>query len=277
MGILNIDEHVEEHRLMAIRYPDKAVIPGQSVISQSGIPFLIMPGDGGANGCSFSGSAGAFTLSAAIVANIGTALAGCYAYFSANFGGSTLPAGWYWTEFSSDTAGIVYANTYTSGDAKRPVALTPISVALTGYVTASTSEISGPSGFALNREALGKNGILKTLLRCQGSTGGNKTYRMRAGNSSTTQILVTGSAASPNIDGLHCMNCVDSHTVKYIGRINASGYSGVGVGAATAVASSIVTTMDTSVDNTLYLTMQGSTNLSAPILLGFEITATYGQ
>jgi hypothetical protein len=68
------------------------------VIAQSNIPFLIMPGDGGANGCSFSGTAGAFTLSAAILANIYVALTGCYAYFSANFGGSTLPDGWYWTK-----------------------------------------------------------------------------------------------------------------------------------------------------------------------------------
>jgi hypothetical protein len=34
MGMLNIDEHVEEHRLMAIRYPDKAVITGKSVIAK---------------------------------------------------------------------------------------------------------------------------------------------------------------------------------------------------------------------------------------------------
>jgi len=31
MGILNIDEHVEEHRLMAIRYPDKAVITDKRI------------------------------------------------------------------------------------------------------------------------------------------------------------------------------------------------------------------------------------------------------
>ncbi len=30
MGMLNIDEHVEEHRLMAIRYPDKTVVQAQS-------------------------------------------------------------------------------------------------------------------------------------------------------------------------------------------------------------------------------------------------------
>ena len=33
MGILNIDEHVEEHRLLEIRYPEKAVMIGTATAS----------------------------------------------------------------------------------------------------------------------------------------------------------------------------------------------------------------------------------------------------
>jgi hypothetical protein len=50
MGMLNIDEHVEERRLMAIRCPNKAVIPWQSVIANATIPFLTMTGDGAVRG-----------------------------------------------------------------------------------------------------------------------------------------------------------------------------------------------------------------------------------
>jgi hypothetical protein len=277
MGILNIDEHVEEHRLMAIRYPDKAVIPGQSVIAQSNIPFLIMPGDGGANGCSFSGTAGAFTLSAAILANIYVALTGCYAYFSANFGGSTLPDGWYWTEFSSDTAGIVYANTYQNGIPSRITTKTPIPVDLSGRITATTSEVSAISGLLLPAGALGKNGVLSVLLRQIASINGNKTYRVRAEDASTTQLVLTGTAASPAIDTLHAVVCRGSHTIKNIGRVNSTASSGIGTGGTNTSAASVVDTCDTSTDTRLSITLQQSTNTAGIVLLASQITATYGE
>jgi hypothetical protein len=273
MGILNIDEHVEEHRLMAIRYPDKAVIPGQSVIAQSNIPFLIMPGDGGANGCSFSGTAGAFTLSAAILANIGTSLARCFAYFSANFGGSTLPAGWYWTEFSSDTAGIVYANTYTSGTPRRPATKTPISVNLTGRITATTNEVVGPTGFTLSSLALGKNGFLDFTLSCAGSTAGSKTFKVSIG---ATAVLTTGSQGSPVVESTHRMVCVDSTTEKLCGRSSLTTNSGFGV-AGTSYSSASKVSIDTGLDTTLSIAMQQSTNLAAPVLLNACVQSTYGE
>lgn len=278
MGILNIDEHVEEHRLMAIRYPDKAVIPGQSVIAQSNIPFLIMPGDGGANGCSFSGTAGAFTLSAAILANIYVALTGCYAYFSGNFGGSTLPAGWYWTEFSSDTAGIVYADTYTSGTPRRPATKTPISVNLTGRITATTNEVTGPAGFSVAGTALGINGCVDSWMRYAGSTGGNKSFRTRAdAPSQASAVLVAiGAAASPISESLNKCQNASSNSEKILGRTLTTGATGVGNAGSSFVTSNIVS-FDTSVPWGLSVTLQGSTNTAAPVLLTYTATATYGE
>ena len=124
-------------------------------IARINIPFLIMPGDGAANGCQFTGSGGAFTLSAAINANIYYSLDGCFVYFSAGFGGSSLPAGWYWTEFSSDTAGTVYAETYQGGVVKRPNSKTAITPSLSGWVTGTTNEIVGPQGIELPASCLG--------------------------------------------------------------------------------------------------------------------------
>lgn len=248
-----------------------------NIIAQSSVPFVIMPGDGGANGCSFSGAAGAFTLSAAIISNAGTVLAGCYAYFSANFGGSTLPAGWYWTEFSSDTAGTVYANTYTSGTPRRPPTNTPITVNLTGRITATTNEVTGPNAFLLPANSLGKNGTLEVYLRNIGSTAGTKTYRLRGMDASTTQLVVGGASASPVAESLSYVTCANSHTTKFTGRLASSGNPGVGEGTSTLVFGYVVTTFDTAVDQRLSFTLQQSTNVATPILASAIVKSQYGD
>jgi hypothetical protein len=248
-------------------------LPETQVIAQPNIPFLIMPGDGGANGCSFSGAAGAFTLSAAIIANIGTTLAGCYAYFSANFGGSTLPAGWYWTEFSSDTAGIVYSNTYTGGAPIRPTTKTPIGVDLTGRITATTNEVVGPTGFTLPSASLGKNGALDFIFSCAGSTAGTKIYRAAIGS---TVVVSTGSTGSPVVDSIHRVACVDSTTEKMCGRTSATANTSISQPGGTYSTTSKVS-VDTGVDTSLYISLQQNTNLATPVLLNFCAKATYGE
>jgi len=249
----------------------------QICIANSNVPLLIMPGDGGANGCTFTGTAGAFALSAAILATIGTALAECYAYFSANFGGSSRPAGWYFTKFSSDTAGIVYANSYASGKPTVPAVLTPFTENLTGRITASTSEIVALSGLMLPANALGKNGELSCFLRQAGSTTGNKTYRVRAEDASSSLLVTTGAAGSPVSDSLNYVSCADSHTRKHCGRSVASAIAGVGVQGTVYYAASTVDTCDTSINQRLAITMQGSSALSAPTLIAAKINATYGD
>jgi len=254
--------------------------PAQNVaraIATSNIPFLIMPGDGGSNGCTFTGTAGAFTLSAAIIAGIGTTLAGCYAYFSANFGGSTLPAGWYWTEFSSDTAGIVYSNTYISGAPKRPTTKTPISVNLTGRITASTSEIVGPNNFLLPANALGKNGAMQMLLRQAGSTTGTKSFRVRADDVSATTIAANGCSVSPIGDSNHVLFCMDSHTAKSTSRLSTSSNVSVAQFGAGYQATQYFDTLDTQQNIRLYISLQQSSNVSTPILLGANFTVTHGE
>lgn len=261
---------------MAIRYPDKAVISGQSVIAKSNIPFLIMPGDGAANGCQFTGTAGAFTLAATFNTGSGAMLAGCYAYLSASFGGSELPAGWYWTEFSSDTAGIVYAETYTSGTPRRPATKTPISVNLTGWATATTNEVAGPTGFVLPSNALGKNGWLEFLTAYIGSITGTRSYRLRTNNVADVPIMTVGSLTSgPVGNSLTLCQNVDSHTVKLSSRNSASGWSGVGQNNTTLASQN--KSFDTSVDVPLVVTLSNSSNLGAACLLGFTLKTTYGD
>lgn len=245
----------------------------QQLIAAIGIPFVIMPGDGAANGCQFTGTNGTFTLSAAIIANIGTSLAGCYAYFSANFGGSSLPAGWYWTEFSSDTAGIVYAETYTSGKVSRPTTKTAITPNLSGWVTGTTNEVVGPTGFVLPGGALGKNGKLSFNAKLAGSTTGNKTYRLKIAN---TTVVTTGTSTSPVGETLNNITCVDSHTDKNCGRSTNTASSGVGSYTTAYVSASFVQ-VDTSVDCVATISLQNSSNVGGIVLLSSDVVATYGE
>lgn len=240
-----------------------------------GIPFLIMPGDGAANGCQFTGTNGAFTLSAAILASIGTSLAGCYAYFSASFGGSSLPAGWYWTEFSSDTAGIVYAETYASGSGQpgRPATKTPITPNLSGWVTGSTSEIVGPSGFILTANALGNNGNLQVFLGQAGSTAASKIYRAKI---DTTNVVVTGTTTAPVTETLHTVTCTDSPTEKLCGRSTTTTLTGVALTAAHYLATNAVS-VNTAFSQLFSISLQQSANVAAPVLLRAYAIATYGE
>ncbi len=265
MGILNIDEHVEEHRLMAIRYPSKAVISGTNVIAQCNIPFFIMHGDGAANGCQFTGSAGAFTLSTAIVANSGSVLSGCYAYLSANFGGSSRPAGWYWCEFSNDTAGILYANQYTGGPVRRPSANVAFSENLTGWVTGPTTEITIANDILLPGTALGKNGRIRMSVSGLGTTTGTKSYRLR--DASTNLLALLSQTTSPSFAQESEIFCIDSDTVKRQGRIHGS--------SGTVVYAAQVTALSTASDQVLSISIQGSSNMSAAILDTFMISAIF--
>lgn len=246
------------------------------LIGNFGIPFLIMPGDGAASGCQFSGSAGAFTLSAAIISLSGSGLAGCYAYFSANFGGSALPAGFYWTKFSSDTAGIVYAETYTGGLVKRPLTETPIGTNLTGWNTGTTNEITIPTDFILAGGTLGLNGYLQIFTRQLGSTTGTKTYRLRTDDGSLSQLFNSTTAGTPIGDNINFVTNIDSHTEKYLGRF-AVPTATVSQFGATLISGYKVSTCDTSIQNKLSFTIQGSTNMAAPVLMGAGIVAFYGE
>ena len=143
-------------------------------IASVGVPFIIPPGDGAAVGLQFTGTAGAFTLSAAILTNAWNALKGCWMYLPANFGGSTCPAGWYWAVFSSDTAGIVYTDTYVSGKPVRPNSPVAFSINLTGWLTSTTSEITGPTGFTLSRRLDGPSGSLKSAFARTGNRANNR-------------------------------------------------------------------------------------------------------
>lgn len=159
---------------------------------QSGIPFWIPPGDGGANGLTFSGTRGVFSLSAAVLTNFWNFLAaGGYAYFPAGAGGS-LTAGWYFVKMTSDTAGEVFADTYTAGSIPViPVTPTAQPDLSSGRITQTTSEITAVST-VMPGGSMGKNGILRGLgtIRANNSAG-QKSLRFKIGAGALATIFGT--------------------------------------------------------------------------------------
>lgn len=246
--------------------------PYPQQIAAIGTPFVIPPGDGSTTGLQFTGSAGAFTLSAAILSNLWNALKGCWIYMPANFGGSAYPAGWYWAVFSSDTAGILYTNTYTSGTPTRPASPTAFPTNLTGWLTTTTSEITGPTGFVLPGGSLGKNGNLKARLRTAGNTTANKTFKVYLGNTNVT--YVGPATVTPDAENLVVTANQGSESLQVNSRQGA--LSGIGQAAATFAGTPEITAIDTSTDKTLSLSLQISTTAACAVLLNFDITCTYG-
>ena len=244
---------------------------GPCSIAVIGTPFAILPGDGAAVGMFFTGTAGAFTLSAAILTNLWNALKGCWCYLPANFGGKTYPAGWYWAVFSSDTAGILYNNTYSSGVPARPATLTPFADNLTGWLTTTTAEITGPTGFVLPGGSMGKNGILTNHYRVSGNSVSSHTVRGYVG--STAAILIGATSSNPHNEGIVSVANQGSEVLQ-IGSRRADP-TGVGVsgGSANALESSAV---DTTVDQTLSMSLQITSTSAAVVLLFSRFSLTYG-
>lgn len=242
-------------------------------IASIGVPFVLPPGDGAANGLQFTGSAGAFTLSAAILNNAWNVLKGCWMYMPASFGGSTYPAGWYWAVFSSDTAGILYTETYVSGRPARPATQTPFSTNLSGWLTTTTAEVTGPTGFLVPGGAMGNSGILKTHLRGLGNTTANKIFRLYLG---ATLVTYVGSVTtSPDFEFL--LSSANQGVPNLQINSRQAGSTGVGVVGGTFSVGTESSSADTSIDQILSLSLQISTTAACAILIHADVTVTHGD
>ncbi|MBK8113504.1 MAG: hypothetical protein IPK44_02675 [Candidatus Accumulibacter sp.] len=240
-------------------------------IASVGVPFIIPPGDGAAVGLQFTGTAGAFTLSAAILTNVWNALKGCWMYLPASFGGSTCPAGWYWAVFSSDTAGVVYTDTYVSGKPARPSSPVAFSINLTGRLTTTTAEVTGPTGFVLPGNSLGPNGCLKSHFRSSGNLTGTKTFKGYLGSSVFSSIAPTVNPTTEIITSFCNQGVANAQLVS---GINSN--TGVGVNSNVFTTSSYAV-IDTTTDKNISYTLQLSVNTACAMLLHADVTVTYGE
>lgn len=171
-----------------------AATPVPQVLFQSGIPFWLPPGDGAANGLSFTGVRGTFTLSAEAPLTGASAYltSGCYVYLPAGSGG-LVNGEWYWCVMSSATAGEVYAETYTQGSGKpryisSPTALPNLTA---GYITQVLSEITVVT-FTLPANSMGPNGEVVAKLRYVTTNSTNiKRVRLKVGSGNPAWVLLS--------------------------------------------------------------------------------------
>ena len=242
-------------------------------VASIGVPFVLPPGDGAANGLQFTGSAGAFTLSAAILNNAWNVLKGCWMYMPASFGGSTYPAGWYWAVFSSDTAGILYTETYVSGRPARPATQTPFSTNLSGWLTTTTAEVTGPTGFLVLAGPWATAAYSKPTCAVSATQRPTRFFGCISGQpwspmsdlSPFPQIsrswLSSANQGVPNL------------------QINSrrAGSTGVGAAGATFSVGTESSSADTSVDQIYSISLQISTTSACAILMHADATVTYGE
>ena len=249
---------------------DAPSYPYPQQIAAIGTPFAILPGDGSTTGLQFTGSAGAFTLSAAILTNAWNALKGCWCYMPSGFGRTAYPAGWYWAVFSSDTAGILYNNVYTSGVPARHASPTAFVENLSGWLTQTTSEVTGPTGLTYRGGSMGKSGSVKTHWRIIGNTTNTKTYKEYLGLTIVATMGVTTSPVSEILTSV--FNQGDSQ--KQV-TSQANAMPGVGTASSSFTISS-ATAIDTDSDQAVSISMQLGANTACAVLLHADVSVTYG-
>lgn len=245
------------------------------VLYQSGIPFWIPPGDSGANGLSFTGTRGVFTLSAeAPMASAFNVLAsGCYIYLPAGAGG-LVTGGWYWCVLLDGTNGEVFANTYSgTGKPDFVASPTPFSSLSAGRITQATSEVFGPS-FIMPGGSMGPNGIAAFSIKfLTSSTAGTKTIKCRAGSSS---FFNTGFTTTYNDQLVRVTRCNMGVQNRQIGNRTGSATSAWDSGSSATTYSGDTSTLDTSVDQTVVFTGQIAVNTDSMIIIPMQFTVQYG-
>lgn len=181
-----------------------------------GVPFILFAGDGGSNGLIFNGAAsGAFTLSAAVMANFIPPK--FYAYLPADQAYSGSAAGWYYGTMSTVTAGVLYANMYdptTGVPPTVPTSLTTLPVTKLTRLTQTTSEITA---LQVQVSPIGDAGLITETIKAVGTaTAGTKTFQCRIGSASVYSFGWT--ASSVVIEGLFSVQNSGSETEQIVTR-----------------------------------------------------------
>lgn len=175
------------------QYPGNLNLPEYGVSTQPGamnpiklfqcnLPMVMAP-------TGTMGNNGAITLGTALPT--GFLNGPCYLYLPAGAIVTASAAGWYYTVMSSTTAGVVYNNTYSSGQPGIPgsAALVPFVTTGPGAYTGATTAQNALS-FTLPGNLMGPNGVLEVygILGFNASTN-NKTVTVKVGSSTIFTIV----------------------------------------------------------------------------------------
>ena len=250
-------------------------IAAEGVLYQSGIPFWVPPGDGGSNGLSFTGTRGVFTLSAEspMASAFNFLASGGYCYLPAGAGGLAT-GGLYWFVMTDGTNGEVFAETYSgTGEPAFVSSPTTLPNLSAGRITQALTEIYGPS-FTMPGGSMGPNGINSALIKwITSSTATWKTIRCRAGST----LFFATPTTNTNNNQLVCFSRINVGVQnRQAGNRTSSSVSAWDAGSSATAYSSDVTTLDTSVDQTVAFTMQISANTDSIILIPMRFDVQYG-
>jgi hypothetical protein len=166
------------------------LLPGGIAVTQSvlrlassGIPFVIAPTGSMANN-------GALTLGTTLPA----AYAFAYVYLPAGAIRAASAVGWYFCEMSTQTAGTVFNNTYTSGIALIPASPTAFVSTGPGAFTGVITQVTGPQ-ITIPANTIGPYGVLRhsAMWNVAGTTN-NKTITTQIGGTNVHNLVISASA-----------------------------------------------------------------------------------
>jgi len=99
-----------------------------------------------------------------------------YVYFPANALNATSPAGWYYTNWTAATLGVVYADTYTNGVPSIPANPQPLTTVIGAYTQVTGFDAVGPN-YTIPGGSLGPNGTVEWgRIINNNNSAGAKTY-----------------------------------------------------------------------------------------------------
>lgn len=256
---------------------DFATTSGPITLFQSGVPFWIPPGDGGATGFSFDGTRGLFTLSAEspMSGSLVSLAAGGLFYIPAGAGG--LTAGWYWGKTLTATTGEIFAETYTPGSGVPviPTTFTALPNCTAGRITQSVAEITATQ-FTMRGGSMGPNGDAVIKLRYLSSSSANtKRVLVRAAGSTWLQFGMTNTYNTLGIQAtLQNMGVENSQISprKYTTQI----VDAYDCGSSSSSYFGQVQNVDTSVDALIAFSAQLTVNTDSIILFPLSFRINYG-
>jgi hypothetical protein len=202
------------------------------ILSKSSIPFIHISS-------ASIGDNGALTGVTTLVV---TYSLGAYCYFPANSIAAGVAAGWYWTVFSSATAGTIYNSTYTSG--------TPAAGTLTAFVTTGpgaytgdTTERAGPT-ITIAANALGANGRFEAWYELAGTNNaGSKIARGRFSGASGS--IYAASEIASNVSFSGPWGFVNNNSTAAQKGVRSSSVAGIGASSVAVVTGAVDTTAAT--------------------------------
>lgn len=234
----------------------------------SGIPFIIFPGDGGANGLIFNGSgSGAFTLSAAVITNY--VPNNFYTYLPADSAYSGSIEGWYYGKMASTTTGTIYNNIYdptTETPPTVPTTLNTLPVTVLTRLSQTTAEITIVQK---TTSPMSLNGVIRGLVKVIApNTAGLKIFYVRVNN--TIMYQFTWASSSTVAEGEYTIQNTGSFTEQLVTR---SG-TWLGQGGFTSMSSNEVKTVDISSSLVIKYSILIAVNTEAIIFYPKLITIT---